>query len=85
VRKLVGKARQNNMIGSEEEASLTHIPNIRTLIFLVGCLKPVRILLNSLGRLPHEADKVTGDSDLKLPCLAQEAYRILGRKPQGFA
>ena len=29
VRKLVGEARRNNMIGSEEAASLTDIPNIR--------------------------------------------------------
>jgi hypothetical protein len=29
VRKMVGEARRNNMIGSEEAASLTDIPNIR--------------------------------------------------------
>ena len=29
VRKLVGEARRNNLIGSEEAASLTDIPNIR--------------------------------------------------------
>src|SRR5580704_7885276 len=29
VRKRVGEARRNNMIGSEEEASLTDVPNIR--------------------------------------------------------
>jgi site-specific recombinase XerD len=29
IRKMVGEARRNNMIGSEEAASLTDIPNIR--------------------------------------------------------
>lgn len=48
-------------------------------------LKEYGFNLNSSGRLPREADKVTRGSDLKLAYAAEEVCGILGCEPKGFA
>ena len=63
----------------------THSHRKRLLSSSSHALKQYGFDLNSSVRLPREADKVTGNSDLKLTCAAQEACGVLGGKPQGFA